>query len=221
MHTGLSFTPLDVRTWERGEVFYYFSQMAPTGYSLTTAWNVTHLLGVLKSVGRKFFPAYLWLVTKTLQRQKEFKLAQVEGQLGYYQGLTPLYATFHPEDHTFSLLWTEFHDDFPTFYAAYEEDQARYGSQKGILAKKGMLPPPNAYTVSCVPWISFQYFAVHSYAQKPYYFPSVEAGKFYTKGTQKLLPLSLTCHHAAVDGWHVSRFLETLQAESDAFEKYI
>lgn len=36
-----------------------------------------------------------------------------------------------------------------------------------------------------------------------------------------MLPLSITCHHAATDGYHVSCFLETLQSEMEVFEKYI
>ena len=70
----------------------------------------------------------------------------------------------------------------------------------------------------CVPWISFKHFAVHSYENKPYVFPSVEAGKIYdSEDGRKLLPLSITCHHAATDGYHVDRFLKELQREMDAF----
>ncbi len=70
------FTPIDIRTWSRGEIFYYFSKMAPTGYALTIDLDVTELRRVLKKFNRKFYPAYLWLVTKTLNEQSEFKLAE-------------------------------------------------------------------------------------------------------------------------------------------------
>ena len=42
------FTPIDLLNWKRGEIFYYFSQMAPTGYSLTVDVDITRLLGTLK-----------------------------------------------------------------------------------------------------------------------------------------------------------------------------
>jgi len=108
-------------------MFYYFSTMAPTGYSMTVNVDVTELPRAAKEAGVKFFPAYLWLVTKNLNEQMEF--------------------------------------------------------------------------------------AVHSYENKPYYFPSVEAGKFFERDGRILMPLSLTCHHATTDGWHVSRFLEALNAD--------
>ncbi len=215
------FTPIDLQTWNRGQTFWYFSKMAPTGYSLTVNVDITHMKAVLKGAGMKFFPAYLWLATKLLNQQIEFRIAEKDGQIGYYDALTPLYAAFHKDDKTFSLLWTPYDEHFPTFHQAYMENQKKYGDNHGILARPGELPPPNAYTISCVPWISFDHFAVHSYENKPYYFPSVEAGKFFEEGGRLKMPLSLTCHHATTDGWHVHRFLEDLQAEMDRFEIYL
>lgn len=215
------FKPIDLKTWKRGQMFYYFSKMAPTGYSLTVEVDVTNMRKSLKENNKKFFPAYLWLVTKTLNEQQEFRIAEKEGQLGDYNYLTPLYASFHDDDKTFSLMWTAFDDDFKVFYDNYIDNQQKYGNNHGVIAQSEMMPPPNAYTVSCLPWATFSHFAVHSYENKPYYFPSVEAGKFTEKDGRTIMPLSITCHHATTDGYHVSRFLDKLQSEADDFRKYL
>ncbi len=217
----MKFTQIDQKTWPRAQMFGYFSQMAPTGYSVTVNTDVTLLRSVLKERRLKFFPAYLWLVTKNLNAQPEFKTAVRNGVLGYYDVLTPLYAAFHEDDKTFSLAWCEFSDSFKGFYDAYCENQSLYGQNKGVLLNPTALPPENAYTVSCVPWVSFTHFAVHSYENKPYYFPSVEAGKFITQNGAVLMPLSLTCHHATTDGYHVGKFIDELQKDMDSFEKYL
>ena len=221
MRPEMRFTPIDFASWPRRETFTYFSKMAPTGYSLTVELDATKLYNAVKAAGCRFFPAYLWLVTKDLQRQPEFCLAERDGVLGWFNCLTPLYAAFHEDDKTFSLLWTAYDDEFPAFHAAYLEDKVRHGARHGILGKTGEVPPPNAYTVSCVPWVSFRHFAVHSYENKPYYFPSIEAGKFFQRDGKTWMPLSITCHHAATDGYHVSRFLDALQAEANAFAQYL
>ena len=183
--------------------------------------EITRMRRALKAANLKFFPAYLWLVTRNLNRQTEFKVAEKDGQIGYYTTLTPLYATFHEDDRTFSLMWTPFSEDFHTFYQAYLDHQSQFGQNHGILAQKDCVPPENAYTVSCVPWIPFQSFAVHSYENKPYYFPSVEAGQFVEEGDRIFLPLSLTCHHATTDGCHISRFLQELQEDMDRFDRFL
>jgi len=208
----MEFTPIDFQKWPRGQMYYYFSKIAPTGYSISVTVDVTKMRSVLKAENIKFFPAYLWIVTKALNRQIEFKIAEKDGQLGYYDTLTPLYATFHEDDKTISLMWTEYHDDFSVFYQNYMENKIQYGRNHGLLSQAEMLPPENSYTVSCIPWIAFEHFAVHSYENKPYYFPSVEAGKFYKYNERTLMPLSITCHHATTDGYHVYRFLDELQA---------
>lgn len=217
----MQFTKIDLQSWSRGQMFYYFSKMAPTGYSMTVNMDVTGLRMTLKEAGLKFFPAYLWLVTKNLNAQTEFKIAEKDGEIGFYDTLTPLYASFHGDDKTFSLMWTPYYDCFMEFYQAYCENQARFGNVHGVLSQPQEPPPANAYTVSCIPWVSFNHFAVHTYENKPYYFPSVEAGKFFESDGRIWMPLSITCHHAATDGYHVMGFLDSLQADIDNFKCYL
>lgn len=207
----MTFTEIDIMKWPRGQMFYYFSQMAPTAYSLTIEIDVTELLLTLKEKQRKFFPTYLCLVTTCLNKQTEFKVAYENEKLGYYDVLTPLYAAFHEDDKTFSLMWTEYDEDYDVFYGNYLDNQSKYGQNHGILAQAGMTPPPNAYTVSTVPWISFKHFAVHNLDNKPYFFPSVEAGMIYeNQQGRQILPLSMTCHHATTDGYHIKKFMDDL-----------
>ncbi|HYE83198.1 MAG TPA: CatA-like O-acetyltransferase [Clostridia bacterium] len=214
----VKFNPIDLQTWPRGQIFYYFSNIAPTGYSLTVELDVTIMKSALKERNIKFFPAYLWLTTKLLNRQVEFKVATVDEVLGYWDFLTPLYATFHEDDKTISLMWTEYSESFPIFYKRYLENQHQYGSNHGILAQPECLPPANSYTVSALPWVDFMHFALHGYENKPYYLPTVEAGKFHENNGKILMPLSITVHHATTDGWHIKYFLEELQHEMNTPE---
>ena len=69
MRPERTFTPIDFAAWPRRETFYYFSKMAPTGYSLTVDLDATALHQTLKAANCRLFPAYLWLVTRKLQRQ--------------------------------------------------------------------------------------------------------------------------------------------------------
>ena len=205
---------IDLKTWPRRQMFWYFSEMAPTGYSITVDMDVTGLRTALKTKGYRFLPTYLWLVTKCLNEQMEFKIARKGDVLGYYDTLTPLYASFHEDDKTFSLMWSEFQNDLDAFHQQYCDHQQRFAHNHGVLCQPET-PPENAYTVSTIPWISFNHFAVHSYDNKPYFFPSIEAGKIRIEGSHEFLPFSMTCHHATTDGYHVQVFLNRLQQEID------
>lgn len=50
------FTPLDLRTWKRGQMFYYFARMAPTGYSLTVDVDITRMLAVCRGGWDQILP---------------------------------------------------------------------------------------------------------------------------------------------------------------------
>ena len=204
------FTPIDRNTWPMAQQFYYYTEMAPTTYTVTVTLDVTILRKTLKSKGIKFFPAYLYLVTRAIGKQQELRMSIQNGILGYWDHLTPAYPQFHEDDKTTSLLWTEYNDDFQLFYERYLEDTKKHGSSHGILTSKGV-PLPNAYVISCIPWFTFNSFSLHNHGMKDYFVPSFEAGKFTENNETISMPLSITVHHATTDGYHLKVFLEELQ----------
>ncbi|MBS4539440.1 chloramphenicol acetyltransferase CAT [Clostridium sp. D2Q-11] len=206
-----NFHPIDLQKWPRGQMFYYFSKVAPTGYSLTVELDITVMKTTLKERKIKFFPAYLWLITSMLNKQVEFKVAVKDEVLGYWDTLTPIYPIFHEDDQTISLMWTEYDDKFSVFYDRYLENYQQYANNHGVLSQPDKMPPENSYSISCIPWIEFKHFSLQSFENKPYYFPTVEAGSFVEKNGKIMLPFSITLHHATTDGWHVKQFLDDVK----------
>ena len=193
------------------QAFHYYTQMAPTSYTVNVNMDVSLLRKELKTKGIKFFPAYLYLVTRAITRQQELRVAVKDGILGYWDCLTPSYPQFHEDSKTTSLLWTEYNDNFPEFYNQYLTDTKLHGESHGILSSKGV-PPANAYIISCIPWFTFNSFSLHNHGIKDYYVPSFEAGGFTEISNGKIvMPLSVTVHHATTDGYHLKVFFEELQ----------
>lgn len=204
------FKPLDMQIWPMAQAFYYYTQMAPTGYTVNVNMDVTILRKELKMRGYKFFPTYIYLVSKAIAKQQELRIGLKDEILGVWDYLSPVYPQFHKDDKTTSLLWTEYNDDFAEFYNQYISDTKQHGQSHGILSSKGM-PTANAYVISCIPWFTFNSFSVHNHGIKDYYFPSFEAGKFIESGNKLLMPLSITVHHATTEGYHLKLFFEELQ----------
>jgi len=215
-----SFHPIDMQTWPMAQTFYYYTQMAPTTYTLNVTMDVTRLRETLKTKGYKFFPAYLYLITKAVGKQQELRMGVQNGVVGYWDYLTPVYPQFHEDDKTTSLLWTEYDDNFQMFYRSYLEDTRQYGDSHGILSAKG-LPLANAYIVSCIPWFTFNSFSLHNHGIKDYYVPSFEAGSFIEADGKIKMPLSITAHHATTEGYHLKVFLEQLQYDMDHTSEWL
>lgn len=214
------FVPIDVNTWPMSQTFYYYTQMAPTTYSVTVMMDVTILYKTLKKREYKFFPAYLYLVSKVIGKQKELRMAVKDGVLGYWNNLTPTYPQFHEDDHTTSLLWTEYDELFEVFYQRYMEDTAKYGNSHGILSSKG-LPLPNAYIISCIPWFTYTSFTLHNHGIKDYFMPSFESGAFIESNGEIHMPLSITVHHATTEGYHLKLFFDELQCTMNDPDSWI
>lgn len=68
------FNPIDQETWPMAQQFYYYTQIAPTSYTINVTMDVTVLRKVLKTNVFKFFPAYLYLVTRAISKQQELRI---------------------------------------------------------------------------------------------------------------------------------------------------
>ncbi len=204
------FHPIDFENWDRKQYFYYFTKMLPTGFSLTVDIDITETYLQMKKENKKFFPAYLYLSSKLITEQQEFRIAKREDQVGYYEVLHPSYACFHEDDKTMSNLWTEYNSSFRSFYQNYIDDQTRYGSNHGVLAKP-VSPPENSFLIGMLPWTQFTSYSPVPYGGASSLFPVLQAGKFFFKNERKMMPLSITVHHATADGYHVGLFLNQFQ----------
>lgn len=94
------FCKIEMETWPMAQAFNYYTQIAPTTYTINVMMDVTILRTFLKQAGYKFFPTYLYLVTKTIEKQQELRIVVQEGVLGYWENLTPAYPQFHEDDKT-------------------------------------------------------------------------------------------------------------------------
>lgn len=212
---------IDMETWPRAQTYNYFTKTVSTLiYSINVTIDVTILRNTLKSKGLKFFPTYLYLVTRAIGRHPEFLMAIQNDTLGYWECRTPYYPILHEDDKTITFLWTEYDEDFGAFYKSYISDIEEYGTGHGILSSKEA-PPPNNYIISCIPWFTFNGMSMHLQNAKNYYAPIFEAGGFTETNGVTTMPLSITVNHAAVDGYNIKVFLEELQRTMNYPQEWI
>lgn len=200
------FEKIDRTTWDREEYFQHYFSHVPCTYSITVKLDIT----VLKDRQQKLYPTMLYYLTTVVNRHPEFRTALNEqGELGIYRQMLPSYTVFHKDTETFSEIWTEYSDDYEAFCQAYEADIQRYGAQKGLIGKPDA--PKNIFTVSMIPWTTFDGFNLNLQRGYDYLIPIFTMGKYYHENGRTLLPLAIQVHHAVCDGFHVCRFINELQ----------
>lgn len=214
------FNLINFDTWERSEYFNYYIHKIKCKYTLNAKININSLILFKEKHNLKFFPTFLYAIMKAINQNKEFRMAYDQNKrLGYWNYVIPSYTLFHEDDKTFSDVWSDYSDDFLTFYKNVTSDLNLYKDIKGIKAKPNQ--PPNFCSVSCIPWLSFTAFAQDTYEESDLLFPLVRFGKYIQEDNQYCIPLAVFVNHAVADGYHTSKLINDIQDIVNHVESWI
>ena len=203
---GVNLKPIDLEKWERREHFVHYFSKVPCTYSMTVKVDVTRLV----EEKEKFYPAMLYCLTTLVNRHEEFRMAlDPDGRPGIYDRLVPCYTVFHKDSETFSTIWTEDAEDYAAFLRAYQRDVEKFGAVKAFEAKPGT--PCNTFSVSMIPWESFEGFHLELQKGFGYFAPIFTLGRICEENGVFRMPVAVQVHHAVCDGFHVCRFLGELR----------
>ncbi len=176
---------------------------------MSSALDITELLECSADAKVKLYPAMIHAIAYAVNQVEEMRVCfDQNAVLGTWNFMTPLYATFHKDDATFSNLWTPYSSDFSTFHQDYLIDTETYGDRKGLFPKPGL--PDNCITISCVPWLEFTGFNINVSGDGSYLRPIFTIGKYRTENGRAMLPLAVQAHHAVCDGYHTSKLVNCI-----------
>ncbi len=199
----MSFHLIDFQVWERKEFYEHFINEVVCTYSSTVNLDITNLKDL------RLYPTIIWLLTKAVNQMPEFRTALTDKGVGIYDEMHPAYTIFNQENKNFSGIWTEFHSDYQKFLSAYETDVQKFSSSTRYAPKPGR--PPNSFDISMIPWFTFTSFNINVFDDGKYLLPVFTLGKYFDDNEKRLLPISIQVHHAVCDGYHMGKFVETLQ----------
>ncbi|GFI61625.1 chloramphenicol acetyltransferase 2 [Clostridiales bacterium] len=211
------FKYIDLEKWERHEHFEYYRTKIKCGYSCTVQLDVTKFKHNLDKSGLKFYPSFVYCVSRMVNSMPEFRMAvDKDGLPGYFDISNPNMTIFHEDDHTFSDMWTEYYPEFKDFYRNTVKNMEKYKNVKGIKARNNQ--PPNFFCISCVPWLSYSAYNTNVPGGEPNLFPLITFGKYTEKDGKLEMPFTLNISHASADGYHTSKFINGLQELINSME---
>lgn len=202
----MNFKVINMEEWKRKEYFEHYFSVIPCTYSMSVKLDITKI----KNSDRKLYPTMLYLITKVVNRHAEFRTSfNIDGQLGSFDEMLPCYTVFHKDTETFSNIWTQYFEDYYDFCEEYKKDIEKYSGVKKMMAKPDI--PENSFSVSMIPWTTFDGFNLNLQKGYDYLLPIFTMGKYYEENGKVILPLAIQVHHAVCDGFHVCRFVNELQ----------
>ncbi|WP_065962637.1 CatA-like O-acetyltransferase [Curtobacterium sp. UCD-KPL2560] len=201
--------PIDLDRWPRREHFAHYRR-EPCAWELTVDVDVTAFVAAVRAAGVKTYPSQIWAIATVVNRHDEFRMALTEdGQPAVWDSVDPTFTVFHPGTETFSVLGVPYDADHRRFHDAVVATTATYRDDHRLFPQEDRAT--NRFDVSTLPRTSFTGFALHLTGAEDHLLPVVTLGRYREVGGRTLMPLALRVNHAAVDGFHASRFVAELE----------
>ena len=202
---------IDMSHWERAELFEFFSAVSHPFYSVTFRVDVTNLYRYTKEQHLSFYYALGYLVTDAVNSVKNFRYTIRNGEILRLDERIPSLTDLHPGSEQFHIVTLPKTGSIADFCAAA---QARSAAQKTLLDQDE--ESDDLIYISCTPWFDLTGCTNERDFDKDDNIPRITWGRYAEANGRKKLGMSVEVNHRFIDGLHLGKFYEKLQADIDA-----
>ena len=198
---------IDPASLPRRAHFEYFNSFANPYVGVTVEVDITPLMNWRSQNGAPFFLSLLYHVAQAANSVPELRQRIRDGKILEFSRC-PTSHTVAKADGTYAYCVLESDMSFDQFLPVAIAAQQRCKESGTIEEDDSAIA---SFFVSSVPWISYTGLV------QPTPHPAdsnvrISWGKYFERGGRIIIPMSLLCHHALVDGRHMARFYDELQA---------
>lgn len=198
---------LDLDAWSRREHFRFFRSFARPFFNLCAPLDVGGVAAFSREQGRSFFLTVLHCALKAANETEPFRY-RLRGDRVLVHDVIHAGATVLRDDDTFGFGYFDWHPDLERFTAAGRSELEAVRSARDLVPSQGR---DDLLHTSSIPWIAFTSFEHASAANPDDSIPKIVFGKRHRADGGEKLPVSVSVHHALMDGLAVGRFFERLE----------
>ena len=174
----MNYKVIDKETYYRKGVFRHFTEDCTCSTSMTARIDVTDLVRYSKMTETKFYINFLYILSKVLNSREDYRMGYLreKDELICYDVINPIQYIFHKDTETFTLVYTEYDEDYEKFYAAALRDaeEAKKTREYGF----DIMNHPNWFDASCIPWLSYDSMHLELPDVHMFFTPVVNWGKY-------------------------------------------
>lgn len=210
---------LDLDTWPRREQFAFFRTYEQPHFGLTAEVEVTALRRACRAEGASFSLA-CWFAVQRAVNAVEALRYRLRGDRVWVHDRLRVATTVDTGPETFAFVHLPFGEGFADFVAAAKAAIADARARPEAPMDHRADDDAVVYG-TVVPWLRFTAIQHARRLDETECVPRIALGKACHDGRPGAegpirMPVSISAHHALVDGVHVGRFYKTLQATLDA-----
>ncbi len=213
----MSYRVIDKNAYYRKGVFRHFTEDCKCSTSMTARIDVTELAAYSRQTGTKFSLNFLYLLSRALNSREDYRMGYLwqTDELICYDVIHPTQYVFHEDTETCTPVYTEYREDYDSFYAG-----ALYDLEQAEKTREYLLDSanhPNWFDASYIPWLSYDALHVELPDGYLYFAPIINWGRYREENGRLLMPVTVRLNHAIADGYLVAKVFRLLEQEICAF----
>ena len=205
---------VDMSQDPRREQFAYFSSLADPYMGVTCQVDITALMERIRREGAPFFLSFTYEILAAANAVPELR-RRIEGNGIVEYDRCPVSYTVGLPDGTYCYCQMEADGPYEAFLTAAAAAQEAAVSQPSI--DDGSDPLPLLF-ISTVPWLHYSAL-LQPTPEPPDSNPRITWGRYEERDGRVLLPVTVLCNHALVDGAQIAAFYEKLDGEISALTR--
>lgn len=213
----MNYTVIDKENYYRKGAYENFTKGAKCSVSMTGRIDVSRLIEESKKSGTKFYINFLYLLSKVLNSRDDYKMAYFweTDELVVYDKINPKHYVFFEEKEICTPVYTEYEDDYQTFYQNVLRDTKE--AQKRRSYDSSANEKGACFDASYIPWFSCDSVTLELPDGYPYYAPIVTWSNYRSEDGTMKMPVTVRMNHAAADGYHIALIFKKLEEEIQGF----
>lgn len=213
----MNYTIVDKEKYYRKGVYRHFSEDCKCSVSITARIDVTELYKKSKATDTKFYLNFLYILCKVLNSREDYRMGYLwqTDTLVCYDKINPVQYVFHDDTETCSIAYSEYYEDYKTFYAKALEDleKAKQTREYGLDSANH----PNWFDASYISWLSYDSLNIELPDGHLYFSPIINWGKFRKENERLMMPVTVRMNHAVADGYLIAKVFKLLEKEVSEF----
>ena len=203
---------IDRDNYYRKDVFKHFTEDCKCSTSLTSKINVTKLVEYSKVTQTKFYINFLYILSKVLNSRDDYRMNYdyKNNNIIVYENINPKHYIFHEDTETFTIVYSEFNEDYEVFYKNCLRDieKAKETREYGLDNNR-----ENYFDASYISWLSYESLNIELPDGYLYLIPIINWGKYKEENNELMMPVTVRMNHAAADGYLVARVFYLIEKE--------
>ena len=198
---------LEIDNWSRKEHFYFFKQFTEPFFGVCINIDCTKAYKLSKEKGLSFFLYYLHKSLLAVNNVEAFRYRIIGEEVFIYDRIDAS-ATISRPNGTFGFSYMNFERDFSMFYENSKIEIARVKNTTDLVPAHA---ESNVIYYTSLPWINFTSLSHPRKFSFDDSCPRIAFGKMTDDNGKKIMPVSIHVHHALMDGFHISQFIDNFQ----------